>query len=125
MSKRKEKTSQGPISWAGLAKKVVYAGLGSASMARDMVTDSKLHKELFNGILLKAEKHKDVLFEVLAREVSKFLGKVNVSEELIKALRGLVINLHASIDFKEKKGKGFHPTTTIHSADVKKTVSRK
>ena len=98
--KNKEQTS-----WADIAKKVVYASIGGAAMARSAVTDKNFQKDLINGFLTKAEKRKDELLEILAREVSKFLGKINVSEEIAKALKGLIINFHASIDFKDKKVK--------------------
>lgn len=112
MDKKTKKTEKSS-SWADIAKKVVYAGIGTASMARSAVTDKSFQKDLINGLLNKAEKRKEELMEILAREVSKFLGKINVSEELAKALKGLIINFHASIDFKEKKGK-------IHSASARK-----
>lgn len=118
-------------SWAVLAKKIVYASLGSAAMAKDFVADSKWQKDLLSGILVKAEKRKEELLEILAREVSSFLGKINVSSEISKALKGLVINLNASIDFKEKKGTlsqgkagnpgGFNPRVTFKRAGVIKT----
>ncbi len=109
------------ISLTDLAKKIVLTSLGSAAMARDVVKDSKKQKEVFVGLLSKAERTKDELMEILAREVTKFLGKISVADEITKALKGLVINLNASVDFKEKKGqKGVHPTTTIHSADISK-----
>ncbi|MBI4412654.1 MAG: hypothetical protein HY541_09250 [Deltaproteobacteria bacterium] len=114
----KEKKSSESISLTDLVKKVVFASIGSAVMARDVVTDSKLQKELIGGLLSKAEKRKDEIMEILAREVSKFLGKINVADEITKALKGMVINLSASIDFKEKGG-GIHPRGTIHKADVK------
>lgn len=109
------------FSLTDLAKKVVSAGLGSAAIARDVVTDPKLRKEVLGSLLSKAEKHKDDLMEILAREVSKFLGKIDVSDEIRKALSGLIINLSASVDFHEKKkGKGSHPTTTVHSVNARK-----
>lgn len=92
-------------SWADIAKKVVYAGIGGASMAKSAVTDKSFQKDFINGLLNKAEQRKEELMQILAREVSKFLGKINVSEELAKALKGLIINFHASIDFKDKKAK--------------------
>lgn len=114
-------TKEESLSWGDLAKKVVYTSLGSATMARDMLKEGNLSKELLTGILSKAEKRKEDIMEILAREVSKFLGKINVSEEISKALEGLVINFNASVDFKKKTdSKGLKPKTTIHQAEVKK-----
>ena len=106
-------------SWGDLAKKVVYAGLGSAAMAREAMSNTQWQKDLVGGLLSAVERRKEDLMEMMAHEVSKFLGKINVSEEISKALHGLVINLNASIDFKKGK-KGMHPTTTIHHASAEK-----
>lgn len=88
---------------ADLAKKVVFASLGSAVAAGEMITDSKLPREVLENLKNRAGKTKDDIMNVLAREVSTFLGKINVSEELAKALNGLIVNLNASIDFKKKR----------------------
>ncbi|OGQ08160.1 MAG: hypothetical protein A3G32_08440 [Deltaproteobacteria bacterium RIFCSPLOWO2_12_FULL_40_28] len=101
-----------------LAKKIILTSLGSASLAKGLIKETSIPKEILSNLLGKAEKTKDDLVEMLAREVSKFLGKVNVSEEVIKALKGLVINLSASIDFDEKKGG--RPKTTIKKSHVSK-----
>lgn len=101
-----------------LAKKIILASLGSASIAKGLIKETSISKEILSNLLGKAEKTKDDLVEMLAREVSKFLGKVNVSEEVIKALKGLVINLTASVDFDEKKGG--KPKATIKKSHVTK-----
>lgn len=108
------------ISWSDLAKKIVYAGLGSASMAKSALTDSSFHKEFVSSVLTRLEQRKEEIMEILAREVSKFLAKIDVSKELANALKGLSINLDTTIDFKDKKGKGISPRTTIRSANVRK-----
>lgn len=118
MKKQEPSSLSESFSWTDLAKKVVLTGLGSASFARDVVKDSKLHRDVYQAILSKAEKRKDEFLEILAKEVSKFLGKINVSDEIVKALSGLVIRLNATVDFDEKKGKGTSPTTRIHKVKV-------
>jgi len=122
-SKKSSKSDEADdsLSWADLAKKVVFASLGSAAVARQAVKDSSLPREVLGSFLEKAEKRKEDILNMLAREVSKFLGKIDVSEEITKALKGLVINFQASIDFSEKKkGKRPHSKTTIHKAEVKR-----
>ncbi len=114
------KDKKAGISLTDLAKKIVYASLGSAAMARAVVKDAPTQKKVMDSLLNRAEKTKDDLMELLARELTKFLGKVNVADEVSKALSGMVINLNASIDFKEKKGKGVRPRATIHKADIEK-----
>lgn len=103
-------------SWADLAKKVVFSSLGSASMAKNLVTDGTMQKQIISGLLGEAQKRKDELLNVLAKEVSSFLSKLNVGEEITKALKGLVVNLSATVDFSEKKGS---------RATLKKTSARK
>lgn len=58
--------------------------------------------DLFRIILGKLGQQKDVLVDVLAREIKTFLAKVNISDELKKALQGMTVNLNASFDFHEK-----------------------
>jgi len=102
-----------------LAKRLILAGIGSAAQAKDLISDGRLQKELINSILSKAEKRKDDLMEILAREVAKFLGKVNVADEIAKALSGMIINLSATIDFTQSKDVG-KPRVTVHEAKTKK-----
>lgn len=92
------------LSLTDIVRKIAMASLGSAAMAREVVIDSKKPREMIGNLLLKAEKTKDDVLELLAREVNKFLGKINVSEEISKALKDLVVNISASIDFGDKKG---------------------
>lgn len=106
-------------SWGDLAKKVVFASLGSASLAKNLVTDGTMQKQIISGLLGGVEKRKDELLNVLAKEVSNFLSKVNVGEEITKALKGLVVNLSATVDFSEKKGS----KTTLKKTTVKKRKS--
>lgn len=119
-TKAKNNSEAQNSSWADLVKKVVYTSLGSASLAKEVLSESSLSKEVIKTIKERASKGKEGFLEILAKEVSNFLGRLNVSEEITKALKGLIINLSASVEFKEKKGKGLHPKTTIHSATVDK-----
>lgn len=108
-----------PVSWADMVKKVVYTSIGSAVFAREAVSQAKLPQKdaIVQAVLSRLERSKDDIINILAKEVSGFLGKINVSEEVIKALQGLVINLNASVDFDRKKKT---PRTTVHSAKVSK-----
>lgn len=64
-----------------------------------------LYRDLLRALLKKAGEQKDIVVDVLAREIKTFLGKVNITDELQKALRGMTINLNASFDFQKKGGK--------------------
>lgn len=115
-----DKSSKNSVTWSDLAKKIIYTSLGSASLAKEVLSESSLSKDVIKTIKERASKGKEGFLEILAKEVSNFLGRLNVSEEITKALKGLIINLSASVEFKEKKGRGVHPKTTIHSARVNK-----
>src|SRR3990167_8111062 len=77
-----------------LAKKIFLASLGGA-----VSMGERLPKEAVNFLLDQAEKRKEDLVDRLAIEVSKFLDKLDVSQELRKALRGLELDLHATLRF--------------------------
>jgi len=111
------------LSLTDIVKKIAMASLGSASLAKDVITDKKKPKEVIGTILLRAEKTKDEIMDLLAKEVSKFLGKINVSEELSKALKDLVINVSANIDFSGKQTTS--SKVKIKKAEVKKKASTK
>lgn len=113
-----KKPSQQSLTWSDIAKKIVYAGVGSAVLAKEVVSDT--NRQMVSGLISRAEKRKDDVLEMLAREVSKFLAKINVSEELARALQGMIINLTASVEFKPKNKKGINPTIKIHSATAHK-----
>lgn len=82
---------------ADLAKKILLTGLGAVSMG------DRLPKEAVNFILEQAEKKKDDFIDRLALEVSRFLEKLDVAQELRKALRGLELDLHATLRFSGKE----------------------
>lgn len=108
------------LSWTDLAKKVVYTGIGGAAMAKNIVTDRSLPRKVTLELLSKAERGKEEVLNILAKEVSKFLEKVDVSKEISKALKGMIITLTASIDFKDKLGRGTRPDIKITRAKVER-----
>lgn len=114
---RKSTADNNSLNLTDMAKKVIYASLGSASIAKNIFTNSSIQRELLGSLLSRAERTKDDLMEVLASEVSKFLGKVNIAEEVTRSLKGLIINLNASIDFDAKNGR---PSVKVKSARAKR-----
>lgn len=87
----------------GRARKLLLTGLGAMTMGE------RLPKEAVNFLLNQAEKKKEDLIERLAVEVSKFLEKLDISQELRKALRGLELDLHATLRFSGKTKKNKAP----------------
>lgn len=123
MASKSKQMANKSLSWSDLVKKVVYTGIGGAAMAKNIVTDSSLPRKMTVELLSKAERGKDEVLNILAREVSKFLEKVDVSKEISKALKGMIITLTASIDFKDKTGRGAKPDIKITKAKVEKRKS--
>lgn len=101
---------------ADFVRKIVLASLGSAAMAGRALTDTTLPKDVLTGILSRAERTKEDVMAILASEVSKFLGKINVSDEIAKSLKGLIINFHATLDFKDRRS----PQVKVHSVKTHK-----
>lgn len=81
---------------ADFAKKILLTGLGAVSMGE------RLPKEAVGYLLEQAEKKKEDLVDRMAVEISKFLARLDVSQEIKKALRGLEIDVHATLRFSGK-----------------------
>ena len=101
-------------------KKIFYAGIGSASLAKKVVYDSNprgIASEFVGALLSKVEKSKDEIIRILAQELSRFLSRVDVSKELSKVLQKVTVHLNVDINFSEKKGK---PQLTFNSVRASK-----
>lgn len=81
-----------------IAKKILLTGLGAVSMS------DRIPKEALNFVMDQAEKRKEDVIERLALEVSRFLDRLDLSQEIKKALRGLEIDVHATLRFSGKDG---------------------
>ncbi|MBF0105164.1 MAG: hypothetical protein HQM16_07540 [Deltaproteobacteria bacterium] len=88
-----------------VAKKI--AGITDSknlSWAVAQVLDLKgLSRDLVNALTEKALRQKDLIIDVIAKEFSKFLSKVNIAEEAHKILDGATLNVQASLNFKNQK----------------------
>lgn len=89
-----------------MAKKAVLAGIGAIFMTEESIrnafTEMKLPKEAMSFLLDQVKKQKDDLMSSFGSEVSKFLAKVNVHEEVQKALSRLQMHIDAKITFSPK-----------------------
>ncbi len=94
-------------------KKIIETGLGMAFLTeesvREFVGDIKLPGEAKKYLVSQAKKRKSDLVDVISSEIKNFLGKINVHEELQKALAGLKIDVSATINI-ESLGKGVKVT---------------
>ena len=90
-------------------KKLLETGLGMAfwteESIRDFMSELKLPSEVKKFIIHQAKKRKSELANILSVEIKDFLEKMNVHEELQKALAGLTLDVKATIQIKQI-GKG-------------------
>jgi hypothetical protein len=69
---------------------------------RNAISEMKLPKEAMGYVFDQAKKQKDDLISAVAGEVSKFFAKVNVHEEIQKALSALQVHIDARLSFSPK-----------------------
>jgi hypothetical protein len=99
-----EKKSSGGMT--EMARRILLTGLGAIFMTPDtvrkVVGDLKLPKDAMGYFLDTAVRQKDEVLGLLATELSKFLSKIKVHEELQKAFAGLQVHVDAKFNFDQK-----------------------
>lgn len=100
-----------------LARRILLTGVGAIFMTEESVRktlgDLKVPTEAMGGFLDTVRKQKDELVGVFATEVGKFLSRINLHEELQKALRGMEVQLDAKVTF-DKRGEPAKTKITFH-----------
>lgn len=92
-----------------MVKKVVLTGVGSIFLTeetiRNYLTDFKLPKELWAGLLENANKSKQEFMNSFAKEAANVLSHVDFAAEARKFFDGhrMKITVEVSFDAKEKK----------------------
>lgn len=90
-----------------VARRILLTGLGAIFMTeegiRKSLGDMKMPKEAMGYVLDTVLKQKDELLTLVGGELSKFLSKIKVHEEVQKALSGLQLHLDAKLTFDNKK----------------------
>jgi hypothetical protein len=76
-------------------------------------------RDFLQALLERAGKHKDTLMDAVSTEVSKFLSKINIHEEVRKILEGMTIRLEATILYKDHQGKSIRKLTAKKSGGRK------
>jgi hypothetical protein len=107
MTKEKKQEPESKGSTLGdIARKVFLTGLGAVFMTeesiRGVLSEMKLPKEAVGYVFDQAKKQKDDLIFAVAGEVSKFFSKINVHEEIQKALSALQVHIDARLSFSPK-----------------------
>ncbi len=99
-------TESGGSAISDIARRLLLTGVGAIFMTeesiRNAISDLKLPKEAVGYVFEQAKKQKDDLVTIVAAEVSKFLSKINVHEEITKVLTSLQIHIDATLSFTPK-----------------------
>lgn len=86
-----------------MARKLFLTGLGAIFVTeesiRSALTELKLPKDAMGYVVDQAKKQKNDLITVVATELSNFLSKLKVHEEIQKALSKLQIHIEAKLSF--------------------------
>jgi hypothetical protein len=86
-----------------IVRKTFYAGLGAVFSTeegiRKLAHDLPMPKEVATSLLSSADGVKDEVLRVVGRELSDFLGKLNVSQELAKLLTQLSFEIKTEVRF--------------------------
>lgn len=86
-----------------LTKKILTLGLGAYFLTEDTVRryvkDAKLPRDVAKSITQNAVKGKDELYGFVARELSNFLEKMDLQDELNKFVQNHKVKISAEIEF--------------------------
>ena len=112
---KKNQKSGLPDLLSGVAKK--FLNPKESKAMRDVIYDAldvkKLSKNVADVVVGRVVKQKDALIQAFAKEFSRFLNHLNVTEEAQKILDGLKVDIQASISFEKKSKKTFKGTKKI------------
>ncbi len=86
-----------------LTKRILTLGLGAYFLTEDTVRryvkDAKLPRDVAKSITQNAVKGKDELYGFVARELSNFLEKMDLQDELGKFVQNHKVKIKAEIEF--------------------------
>jgi hypothetical protein len=115
-----EKESSSKLS--DILKKAVSTGIGAAFMTEDavknIISDLPLPKEIVGGLLQNAKDTKSEFVQSIKNELSGYLNKIDLTQEIDKVLEKYDFEISAKISLKPKSD-----TPTQDSVKVK--VSKK
>jgi hypothetical protein len=85
----------------GTLRKILTTGVGAALMTenglRQALSDIQLTRQARDYISRQASKGKEEITKVLAAELKRFLGRVNLHDEIQKALAGMKLEVQATV----------------------------
>lgn len=105
-----------------ILKKAVSTGIGAAFMTEDavknIISDLPLPKEIIGGLLQNAKDTKSEFVKGIKNELSHYLNKIDLTNEIDKVLQKYDFEVTAKISLKPKSG-------NTESSDVKVKVTKK
>jgi hypothetical protein len=108
-----------------VVKRGLISGLGALFMTeegvRSALGDLKLPKEAVTFLVAQAERSKRELTQTLAREVRAFLGSVDVSGVLQRALAGMTVEFKTQVRFIPREG-GLEPRVEL--SEIERVVKQ-
>lgn len=94
--------------WSEMMRDITSAGLATYFMTEDSIRgylkEKKFPKEVVNLLLEGVSRKKDDAYSVVAKEVAKFLSKVDLTKEVTRFLENHHIQCQAKISFEPKTG---------------------
>ncbi len=95
--------------------RALVAGTGALFLTeegiRSLVSELKLPGEVVKLMLQQAESTKKELFRLVGQEIRSFLEQSNLSQELVKVLSSVTLDIHTTIRFvPDPSGAGIKPS---------------
>ncbi|OGP16314.1 MAG: hypothetical protein A3I75_00610 [Deltaproteobacteria bacterium RIFCSPLOWO2_02_FULL_50_16] len=87
-------------------KKLIITGVGAALMTEEGIrhafSEITLPQEAKKYLINQAARRKQELATIISRELKGFLNRINIHEEVKRALNGLSIDVEATIHLTDK-----------------------
>lgn len=87
-------------------KKILTTGVGAALMTesglRQVFADMQPTKQARDYLIRQLLKSKDEILKLVLSEIKKFLQKVDIHEEVRKAMEGMTLEINATVTVKGK-----------------------
>lgn len=93
--------------------RALIAGTGALFLTeegiRNMVSDLKLPSNVVQSLTQQADATKKELFRFVGQEIRSFMEQSNLSQEFLKALTGLTVDIHTTVRFVANEEGGVTP----------------
>lgn len=93
--------------------RALVAGTGALFLTeegiRNLVSELKLPGEMVRFLVQQADSTKRELFRFVGQEIRSFMEQSNLSQELLKALAGVTVEVHTTIRFVPDEAGGVSP----------------